>query len=130
MNKRYLLIITPIDKYNNTINLKKIPDANFINDKQYIKDKNISNGFVGFLWGWVPSTWFSNLKNLKWAVIKIEQDDYLQRIYSHPNLYKYKHGTILYKGDIKDVKKYIQKLRFKTDEYRKDFYEEANKCIL
>lgn len=129
MRKKYLLITTPIDKYHNTINNEKIPDNGFINSNNYNKNYNLDEGFVGFLWGNISSIELINSK-LKWAVIKIEDDNYLKQVHLFNNLYKFKHGIVLYKGNLNDVKNYIKKIRIEfKEEFRKDF-QRSIKCSL
>ena len=85
------------------------PEKGFIYFENFIKDKDIMTGYLGFSKTVKNNSYLKKLDMGEWFIIKVECSNNIIMIDEMSNMIKFERGHIAYNGNLEDSLEYLEK---------------------
>jgi len=104
-----VVLLCPLDYKYIDIGWHYYPENGFIEDKNFINDDSLSNGFCGYLNGQIDR-WYANLFDPQrmWAVLKTQRCQSFRHITIDINMFKCKHGLVVKRGSLQECQDFLK----------------------
>lgn len=124
MDKKHLLILVHLDRYQNDIADNKFSRVgDVVVAKEFSRDIDITKGIYGVPWGYTEYFDKEDIYGGFWAVVKTEYNDNIIPIDKFYNTVKFRSGIILHIGTLQSASKFIIKSKRDESHY---YHKSAN----
>jgi len=102
LRDRYALVLVHIDKFGLDLAGNDFSNKDFIEAEKYEKNKDISNGIYGTLWGYTCDFPYIDIKNDNgsWVIVKTEYNNNFIIIDSMLKTVKFENGIVIHRGNL------------------------------